>query len=147
MNDKKQIEEMVEEMAKVIGDTWLVDLEGDTMGVCEVLDEVDIEGIARELIEKGYQNCKDKVVFTEEELKKIIQEEYQNALKDKVVLTKEEINDIKVNYFNYGAEQGYEKGRLLGSKATAKEILDKVSRHYGGAWLVELYKEYGVEVE
>lgn len=32
-------------------------------------------------------------------------------------------------------------------KDTAKEILDEVSKHYGGAWLVELYKRYGVEVE
>lgn len=30
---------------------------------------------------------------------------------------------------------------------TAREILDEVSRHFGGAWLVELYKKYGVEVE
>lgn len=29
----------------------------------------------------------------------------------------------------------------------AREILDEVSRHFGGAWLVELYKKYGVEVE
>lgn len=32
-------------------------------------------------------------------------------------------------------------------KRTAKEILDEVSKHYGDAWLVELYKGYGVEVE
>ena len=31
-------------------------------------------------------------------------------------------------------------------KDTAKEILDEVSKHYGGAWLVELYKKYSVEV-
>lgn len=31
-------------------------------------------------------------------------------------------------------------------KDTAKEILDEVSKHYGGAWLVELYNRYGVEV-
>lgn len=30
---------------------------------------------------------------------------------------------------------------------TAREILDEVSRHFGGAWLVELYKKYGAEVE
>ena len=30
-------------------------------------------------------------------------------------------------------------------KETAKAILDEVSKHYGGAWLVELYKKYGVE--
>ncbi len=30
-------------------------------------------------------------------------------------------------------------------KETAKAILDEVSKHYGGAWLVELYKKYSVE--
>ncbi len=32
-------------------------------------------------------------------------------------------------------------------KETVKEILDEVNKHFGGAWLVELYKKYGVEVE
>ncbi len=30
---------------------------------------------------------------------------------------------------------------------TAKEFLDEVSKHFCGAWLVELYKKYGVEVK
>lgn len=30
-------------------------------------------------------------------------------------------------------------------KETAKEILDEVSRHFGGAWLAELYKKYGIQ--
>lgn len=29
---------------------------------------------------------------------------------------------------------------------TAREILDEVSKHYGGDWLVELYKKYGVDL-
>lgn len=32
-------------------------------------------------------------------------------------------------------------------KETAREILDEVSKHYAGAWLVELYKKYDIEVE
>lgn len=32
-------------------------------------------------------------------------------------------------------------------KQIAKEILEEVSKHYGGVWLVELYKRYGVEVD
>lgn len=32
-------------------------------------------------------------------------------------------------------------------RETAQEILDEVSKHYGGAWLIELYKKYGVEVD
>ena len=45
------------------------------------------------------------------------------------------------------ARQTYDACLKQTRKETAKEILDKVSRHYGGAWLVELYKEYGLEVE
>ena len=28
---------------------------------------------------------------------------------------------------------------------TAREILDEVSKHFGGRWLVELYKKYGLD--
>lgn len=45
-------------------------------------------------------------------------------------------------YGAYMYNQGYRK-----QSDTAREILDEVSRHFGGAWLVELYKKYGVEVE
>lgn len=61
----------IEEMAKVVGNTWLVDLEGDTKDVCEVLDEIDIKGIARELYEQGYRKIpKDSVVLSREEQEK-----------------------------------------------------------------------------
>lgn len=30
-------------------------------------------------------------------------------------------------------------------KETAKEILDEVSKHYGGRWLVDLYEKYSLE--
>ena len=30
-------------------------------------------------------------------------------------------------------------------KDTAREILDEVSKHFGGRWLVELYKKYGLD--
>ena len=42
-----------------------------------------------------------------------------------------------------------ERERLIEKKTksdTAREILDEISKHYGGAWLVELYKKYGLEV-
>lgn len=38
----------------------------------------------------------------------------------------------------------WERNKEQAVKDTAKEILDEVSKHYGGAWLVELYKRYGV---
>lgn len=44
------------------------------------------------------------------------------------------------------AEKFYNVGCRMQSD-TAREILDEVSRHFGGAWLVKLYKKYGVEVE
>lgn len=69
MKDK---EKQIEEIAKVIGNTWLVDLEGDTKDVCEVLGEVDIKGIAIELYEKGYRKLpKDSVVLSREEYERL----------------------------------------------------------------------------
>lgn len=32
-------------------------------------------------------------------------------------------------------------------KEVAKEILDKVSKHFGGKWLCDIYDEYGVDYE
>lgn len=73
-----------------------------------------------------------------------------------VVLTREKYDNLLIaKDFDYGYHKGtktmeafYENIMLPEvRKETAKEILDKVSRHYGGAWLVELYKEYGVDVD
>ena len=68
----KDNEKQIEEMAKVIGNTWLVDLEGNTKDVCEVLDEVDINNIARELYDKNYRKLpEDSVVLSKEEYEKL----------------------------------------------------------------------------
>ena len=45
-------------------------------------------------------------------------------------------------YGAYMYNQGYRK-----QSDAAREILDEVSQHFGGAWLVKRYKKYGVEVE
>lgn len=37
------------------------------------------------------------------------------------------------------------KGIEQAVKDTAKEILDEVAKHFGGTWLVNLYKKYGLE--
>lgn len=65
-------DKIIEEMAEVIGNTWLVDLEGNTYDVCEVLDEVDIESIASEVVEY-YQSklSKNIVVMTRETYKEL----------------------------------------------------------------------------
>ena len=71
----KEQEKQIKEMVKEIGNTWLVDLEGNTKDVCEVLDGVDIKGIARELYEKGYRKLlKDSVVLSREEYEKVDKE-------------------------------------------------------------------------
>ena len=91
----KDNEKQIEETAKIIGNTWLVDLEGDTKDVCEVLDGVDIKGIARELYEKGYRKLPE----------------------GSVVLSREEICELK-----YQSEEDFSKAYDLGSKETAEKI-------------------------
>lgn len=128
MNDKKQIEEMAREIAR--RDCYLYDkCPKKHKHNCISQDpEIMLESsknyitIATWLVEADYRNCKNKVVLTREEY-------------DELTLTKQSIFDI--------LEERDDKA----SKETAKEILDKVSKHYGGAWLVELYKEYGLEVD
>lgn len=105
----------------------------------------EIENLCVKIARNGLPE--NAMVLTEEELKNIIQEEYQNALKDKVVLTKEEINNMK--YYNYGAEQGYEKGRLFGIKETAEKIYTFVNSFGTHNWkrFKEFIKQFDVEVE
>ena len=68
----KEQEKQIKEMAKEIGNTWLVDLEGNTKDVCEVLDEVDINNIARELYDKNYRKLpEDSVVLSRKEYDKL----------------------------------------------------------------------------
>lgn len=131
MNEKEMIEEMAKIINKVVANTY-PDFNGYRIP--------DSKSLAEELL-KHYQpkSTELSVMLTKEELQKIVKEQYELALKDKILLTREEY----VRDFNSQFNKGYEKG----SKEMAKEILDKVSRHYGGAWLVELYKEYGLEVK
>lgn len=96
----KEQEKQIKEMAKEIGNTWLVDLEGNTKDVCEVLDEADINNIARELYDKNYRKLpEDSVILTKVEKQKLLKEMYEqgrfDAIADldkdgRVVLTREE---------------------------------------------------------
>lgn len=120
-------EKQIEEMAKVIKDTWLVDLEGNTYSVCEFLDSVDIESIARELL-KHYQPKlpKDSVVLSREEYQK---------------------NILKAN------SDGYSAGKIDGSKETAEKILNFLRKDNGvNAWSIIKYEkfikeQFGVEIK
>lgn len=60
-----------------------------------------------------------------------------------VILAYEDYNMTWLAYKNKETAEGKDEEIR---KQTAKEILDEVSKHYGGAWLIELYKKYGVEV-
>lgn len=78
-------------------------------------------------------------------------ESLKGLIDEMVNLTQIESKDLD-EYFTYNTTQGGKMNilsivRKQAVKDTAKEILDEVSKHYGGAWLVELYKRYGVEVE
>lgn len=136
----KTKQEQIEEMAKVIANTWLVDLDGDTKDVCEVLDEADIQGIARELYGKG---CR------------IIPE-------DVVVLTKEELVKTMESGYVYDTTRGnkinlIEMARKLERKETATNFFKDLIRQadfWGETYmwvsyktLVTVAKQYGVEVE
>lgn len=136
------------------------------------IKEININGA------KFYKLPEDSVAITREELKKIIQEEYQNALKDKVVITKKEYERLlKIEKdFNTVHYCFVEKSRVVeASKKTARELLIKQYQecirtekmvlkthknkdylYYDGfltaitnlkMYIIELAKQYGVEVE
>ena len=149
----KEQEKQIKEMAKEIGNTWLVDLEGDTKDVCEVLDEVDIKGIARELYEKGYRKLpKDSVVLSREEYE-MLANQYKNLeikysnLCDNYRLCKDANETLKQNVITI-------------RKKTVKEILQEIRGYYpidkehcndGELFILNLCEDiasrYGVEVE
>ena len=111
----------IEEMAKVIGNTWLVDLEGDTKDVCEVLDEVDIKGIARELYEQSYRKIpKDSVVLSREEQERIL------------TATEKRIKELK-------------RQILQARKETAEKILNELLDFVNGWFEGVENNDFGVE--
>lgn len=125
----------IEEMAKVIKDTWLVDLEGNTYGVCEFLDEVDIKSIARELRKQNYRKLpKDSVVLSREEYKIIY-------------------NDERASYYraeNLAIENDLLNRKLIDTrKETAEKILKIIKDEYGYIGDLEriIAKQFGVEIK
>lgn len=77
----------IEEIAKKIESTWLVDLEGNTKDACEVLDEADIKSIARELYNAGYRKLpENSLVLSKEELAQKIYDDIFAILKIKLWL-------------------------------------------------------------
>ena len=89
------------------------------------------------------------VVLTKEELAQRNKEIKELKIANNNLIFQLQCHDDEV--IRLGKENGklrFERdfAQKIVSKKTAKEILDEVSKHYGGGWLVELYKKYGVEV-
>ena len=127
----KEQEKQIKEMAKEIGNTWLVDLEGNTKDVCEVLDEVDINNIARELYDKNYRKLPE----------------------DSVVLSRKEYEELKYTWitdsdaYKKGCKETVEKiFKMLISKLDSNQFLSG-KRIIMEVDVENLAKQFDVEIE
>ena len=127
----KEQEKQIKEMVKEIGNTWLVDLEGNTKDVCEVLDEVDINNIARELYDKNYRKLPE----------------------DGVVLSRKEYEELKYTWitdsdaYKKGCKETVEKiFKMLISKLESNQFLSG-ERIIMEVDVENLAKQCGVEIE
>ena len=152
MKDK----EMIEEMAKEISKTWLVDLEGNTQDVCEVLDRVDIESIAKELYEQGYRKLpKDSVVLTREELQEnYVSKTLYEQLQKVSLARKEQIDKLSkklIEARKETAEKFVKKVKKLLKKVDiivdGDEGLVGYEESAVDKGLTELAKQFGVEIK
>ena len=108
-------QEQINKMTKLIADTWLVDLDGYTIDVCEVLDEADIKGIARELYGKGCrivpddavvltkEECEHRVILDEDHFERALNYERENVRKETAKEFAEKLKE-KVYTNNYCQE-------------------------------------------
>ena len=127
----KEQEKQIKEMAKEIGNTWLVDLEGNTKDVCEVLDEVDINNIARELYDKNYRKLPE----------------------DGVVLSRKEYEELKYTWIT--DSDAYKKGCKETAEKIFKMLISKLESNQflsGERIIMEvdvenLAKQFDVEIE
>ena len=127
----KEQEKQIKEMAKEIGNTWLVDLEGNTKDVCEVLDEVDINNIARELYDKNYRKLPE----------------------DSVVLSRKEYEELKYTWIT--DSDAYKKGCKETAEKIFKMLISKLESNQflsGKRIIMEvdvenLAKQFDVEIE
>ena len=87
MNRDKQIEEM----AKDLGGTWVVDLEGNPHDLSEVLMQCDIETISEQLCEMNYRKAS--------EVAREIFEEIEREIKNHgICYTQRKIAELKKKY-------------------------------------------------
>jgi hypothetical protein len=122
----------IKEMAKIISDTWLVNLDGDTFNVSEFLDKVDIESIATELNEYGYRKINENEVI-------ISKDNYNRLKRDSELYEARHKEKLKL----------FEKAYNQGCKETAEKILREFEycndTTFYSKWL-ELCKQFGVDL-
>ena len=136
MTKQEHIEEMISAMAA--SNNPFVDVP------IEIMPKV-----AEALYNAGYRKVSaDTLILTENQLKKIIEEEYKKALKSKVVLTTEECQDLVVKSMG-----NFSSAMVKARKETAKEILNAVvgaidnGTFFRQNFIFMMNKVYGVEVE
>lgn len=165
-------QEQIEEMAKVVGNTWLVNLVGDIKDVCEVLDEVDIKSIARELYGNNYRKLpEDSVVLSREEYEmlKSLYDTQKGAIMTSSIgdlplaveglrkavdeitrlnRVETELQELNAKYYNEAKDLRRELKQTR--KDTAKAILNVLYFNLQNGVMgriQEIAKNYGVEVE
>lgn len=158
MNEiEKEIEEMSKDLKNCLPSDWFWLKTADS----------DAHLIAKHFYNLGYRNCKDKVVLSKEEQERL------NATEKRIKQLKNEINDYKQRYAS--AEKRYEQlvqssceALAKKGKETARDFYHEIMSYIGANqkfWIVddehitiinvdelfdfviELAKEYGVEVE
>lgn len=111
----------------------------------KVTKTVDTKLIAKDIYE---YLTKDSVVLSKEEYEKLTTSRVYIAEK---IPTNKELTEM-LDKSMYSVIQDTSTVEIIPTRAeiekeTAGKILNEVSKHYGGAWLVALYKQFGIEIE
>ena len=139
IEQKAEIERLTEEnkeLEKTVNDmSWIIKIHKYCVGAnhCQNRSDGEFE------LQKQVDELKEKIM----NLKSAMIDRVARKSYDSLLTMPEDVEEI------FGDAYESEFNKFLGQtvKDTAKEILQEVSKHYGGAWLVELYKRYGVSYE
>ena len=135
-------QEQIEEISNIITEVAFVQAHEENG------DENLSDIVATALYNAGYRKVSaDTLILTENQLKKIIEEEYKKALKGKVVLTTEEYQDLVVKSMD-----NFSYAMIEARKETAKDILqewadDNKSMGLDNTYVKIIAEKYGVEIE
>ena len=105
--------------------------------------------IARIYYNAGYRKISaDTLILTENQLKKIIEEEYKKALKGKVVLTTEEYQDLVVksmdNFSSAMVKARNETAEKIYTKIKDSFLMNSNNRYALKLWIEE---QFGLEIK